>query len=740
MRIDRAWLLLVLSAALLLGLVIPTSTAYAQPGCPNAKKARTQYSVKIDSTPPGAVIYIDSKTCPSIGQTPWTGKLNPGTLSVIIEAPGYIAETRTFTVRKQRPQQDLFVPLKAQPKIEVRADADKNMVGATVWVDGMAQGQISGPVVVATTAARHQVEIKKDGYETFSTWVDLTTTPTVVLTPALKAIVKYGNVLVDSDVPGAEIYIDQNKHPDNTPATIMNVPEGVHVIEVKKDGQSWTKTINVSASTPNRVRAELNAGVGTIRVISDTPGARAFIDGIDKGPVPVDIKDIKAGEHIIQIKAPGFKTYEEKVAVTPGMSRTVKNELGADIPADTGTLKIVSMQPEAEVFIDGVAVGKAQEIRKPAGEYLVVVRLPGHKQFEQKVKVEPGKTASVTADLKMVGKLRILSNPVGANVLINGFTVGKTPLETEVETGETILRLELTGFNAFEETLKVEGGDKTQTISRELAIAGKSESELEAEQKGLSSFGARTLPRGRSTVDFDGGYPYFGSARITVGAGRIAKRFGFDATVAVRTNLARSELGLGGRAMLSNAEPFSAGIFTNLWWGSKLFDDSFRNGVTFEAGGVVSLTALSNVTISGRGYFQFWSDRHCPNRDNSMDNGFEGTDPINTCLGYKALVIDGMPEADVVRDFNFSQADRRRAEKLTGNSGEDFFGRDAGARFLLSVVAEIAIQQHWNIYGIFEGAPFQGKDERALFTDLFSGTMAEQDYLFYARFGVTYKF
>ena len=42
-------------------------------------------------------------------------------------------------------------------------------------------------------------------------------------------------------------------------------------------------------------------------------------------------------------------------------------------------------------------------------------------------------------------------------------------------------------------------------------------------QRGLSSFGARTLPRGRSTVDFDAGYPYFLNGRITVGAGRLPK-------------------------------------------------------------------------------------------------------------------------------------------------------------------------------------------------------------------------
>ncbi|MBA2539996.1 MAG: PEGA domain-containing protein [Deltaproteobacteria bacterium] len=736
MRIDLR--LRVLTLLLPLFALFASERAEAQPaGCPNAKAQRTQYAVKIDSVPVGAAIFVDGKQCGSLGSTPWTGKLNPGTITVIFEKDGYKPFTKSITVARVRKQQDFSVALEPQPRIEVNANADKNVVGATVTVDGVPAGTVQGPLIILTTAARHLLEIKKENFETISQWIDLTTTASQVLTPVLKEIKKFGSITVDADVPDAEIYIDQNRHPDNTPATIEKVPEGVHVIEVRKNGQSWTKPVTVKEGTPVKIRAELTAGVGVIRVMSDTAGARAFIDSIDKGPVPVDIKDIKAGEHIIQIKAPGFKTHEEIVAVTPGSSKTVKKELDADVPADSGTLKIVSTVPDATAFVDSVAVGTGIEVRKPAGEYLVQVRKPGYKQFEQKVKVESGKPTVITADLKMVGKLRILSNPAGANVMINGFSVGKTPIETDVETGDTILRIEMPGFNAYEETIKVEGGDKTQTISRELAVAGKSESELENEQKGLSSFGARTLPRGRSTVDIDAGYPYFLNARITVGAGRIAKRFGFDATVAIRTMLARTELGLGGRMMLSNNDPFSAGVFSSLFYGSKLFDDSQRSGVTWDVGATASLTALSNVTISGRAYFEFWSDRHCPALDPGMTNGFEGTDPTDTCVGYKARQIDGMDPAD------FSADDANRVNKLTGvdpNKPEDLYGRDNGARFLLSIAAEIAVQQRWNIYGIIEGAPFQGKDERALFTSLFSGPMATNDFLIYARFGLTYKF
>jgi PEGA domain-containing protein len=721
MRIAR---LCVLFAVWLLAVLVPVR---AHAACPSS--AGTKYKVKIDSAPQGAQVYVGGKECPAVGNTPWEGGLPAGEYTVVIEMNGYELGTKQFKVARIRKVQELFLPLTRRPQIEVRSDADRNLVGATVSLDGEPKGTVGGPLTISTTAGRHLIEIKKDGFETLTQWVDLTTNPSVVLTPALKENPKpkFGTIVVEADVEKGEVYVDGNKHPDVTPTVINNVIEGVHVVEVRKPpAPPWRQTVTVTANQQTKVRAELaplmNGGVGVVRVLSDTQGARAFLDGTDMGPAPVDIKDVKAGDHIIQVKAPGMQVGERKVTVAAGQSQIVKIDLNVDTPGDYGTLKIVSTVPEAEVFIDGAAVGKVPQEKKLApGEHPIVVRLPGYKQFETKAKIEPKQSITVQAELKAVGRLRILSTPTQASVLVNGLPAGKTPLDTEVEVGETVVRIEMAGFQPFEQTMTIEGG-KTATISRELAIAGKSEIELEHEQKGLSSFGARTLPRGRSTVDFDAGYPYFLNTRITVGAGKLAKRLGFDATVGVRTMLARSEIGVGGRAMLADANPFSTAIFANVWWGSKLFDDSQRNGVTLDTGLLASLTALSNVTITGRAYVELWSDRHCPVLKTNGE--FEGQDPIQVCKDYKDNTIDAMA--------------KERAEELTGNKGMDFFGRDNGARFLLSVIAEIAVRQRWSIFGILEGAPFQG--ERALFTNLFSGPMPETDYILYARAGFTYKF
>ncbi len=362
-----------------------------------------------------------------------------------------------------------------------------------------------------------------------------------------------------------------------------------------------------------------------------------------------------------------------------------------------------------------------QEKSLAAGEHFVTVQLDGYKKFELKVRLEAGQTQTVSAELKAVGRVRVLSTPPGAKVLINGLQVGTAPVDlNELEVGQTVLQLELDGFKQYTQTLDVAGG-KTAVIQAELEKLGASPEE----QRGLSSFGARTLPRGHSTVDLGVGYPYFLDAKVSVGAGKIAKKYGFDASVGARTMLARSELGLGMRGMLVDADPFTAGLFTDLWFGSKLFDDSKRDGMTFNLGAVASLTAISHVTISGRLYMNAWSDRHCPTL--KADNTFDGS-PIDACKKYKDFV-DGTVPAD---------AETMKIEELTGEKGKDLFGREGGVRLMASAIAEIAVKQRWNLWFMLEFAPFQS--ERALFTDEFTTPMLSSDYHTYLRMGTTFKF
>ncbi|MCP4443871.1 MAG: PEGA domain-containing protein [Myxococcales bacterium] len=721
---------LVIGVAVLVSTVEVASAQQQQ--VPRPKRKGRKYKVRIDSAPQQAAIYLDDEKYGIVGYTPWSGRIQSGDWKVIIKKDGYEDATRVVSVKRTRRTQETFMPLVKQERpavLEVRADADKNAFNAQVWVDGQLQGSI--PVTIKLGDGRHLVEIKKDGFENFSQWVELKEGERVNVNPMLRAtkVKEVGTVLVNADVNDAEVYLDGNLQAGKTPTVLSAVIAGPHVIEIRKPpALPWRQTVQVEADKTIKVTAELKAtlggGGGNIRVLSNVEGAVVYLDGEERGPAPQDLKNVKAGDHVVEIRAAGFVTREERVTVAVGAATVLKLDLQADSTvAATGTVKVVSPVPEAEVHIDGERLGTVPQERELApGEHFVGVSKPGYKRFEEKLNVEEGKVITVTAELKSVGGLRFLSNPGGARVMMDGEAIGATPfVNEEIPTGEHIITVQLSGYFDFETSVKVDGGKmKVVNAVLERIPTGPTAHETKREQRSLTSFGARTLPLGRSTIDFGSGYPYYLNAGITVGAGKIGG-FGFDAGVDFRSYFSRTDFALKGRLTFHDQNPFSVGVFGVFGGGTDLLGNSERGSFFADLGVQASLTGLGAVTVTAKAYVNMWSDRHCPEYNNSAFPN--ESDPIDTCEEYAAGTL--------------GSAAKERIDTALGGA-DKIFERDAGARAMGAIIVEVAIRQRWNLWLIADGGFFQ--TERAAFLGDLYGPMFTSDLRRYARFGSTYKF
>jgi CRISPR/Cas system-associated exonuclease Cas4 (RecB family) len=710
---------------------------------PRPERPGRKYKVRIDSAPQQAAVYLDDEKYGIVGYTPWDGRLQKGEWKLILKKDGYETTTRVIQVKRSSRVQETFVPMARaeQPVVlDIRPDADPNAFGAEVLVDGQPQGQL--PALIKVDDGRHHIEVRKNGFEQFSQWVSASQGERITITPVLRAIKveKRGSVLVDSDPPGAEVYVDGNRHTDLTPTLVSGLLEGPHVVEVRKEGASvWKQTVNVTSSETAKVNAAIARPVeqpraGSLRVVSNVEKARVFVDGSDRGAAPLHLADVLPGEHLVEVRAIGYQPREQRVNVEAGAAMVLQLELQPSGRAGAGAqMKVVSPVPEAVVFIDGERLGPAPQARELSpGDHFVVVSKEGWKSFEQKVHIKKGEQRTITAELRASGGLRFLSNPVGAEVYVDGKPLGVTPLENaDIEVGPHVVSIRRTGHRPFEQTVMVEGG-KTGVVNATLLAlddAPTPEQQLR-EQRGITSFSATALGKGRSAIDIATGYPYYVDARITVGAGRL-NGLGFDAGVLLRTFLTRTDLGVTTRLTLVNANPFSAGLFGIVGGGTSLFDDSGRNNFFFNAGLAMSLTGLGAVTVTGRAYFDVWSDRLCPAliSDPAAPGGSRvHGDAIDTCKEYQA-VENGMGSTA------FSDDDKQRVDALVEESP---FDRDVGVRAMLSLAVEVAIQQRWSLSFLFEGAPFQG--ERAAYTNYFNGTMFNEDPVTYLRMGTTYKF
>jgi len=724
----RVWVLLT-ATAILLGAASADAQRVTRPG----KKGR-YYKVRIDSAPQQAAIYLDDESAGIVGYTPWDGSLQKGTWTVILKKDGWVTQTKQVNVQRTRRLQETFIPMvkKEEPGIiDVRADADRNAFGAEVWVDGQQSGTI--PALVKVKDGRHLVEIKKKDFDTFSQWIDVKEGDRITVNPMLKQNA-VGGVLVEADVEGAEVYVDGNKHKDTTPTLIQGLLAGPHIIEVRKDPAiPWKQTVMVKANETVKIRGELKATIGgpgaSVRILSNVEGASVYLDGTEVGKAPIDIKDVKAGEHVIEVRAQGYVPREERVTIQAGQSYIQKLDLN---PAGGRKVmvKVVSAVPEAEVFVDGARLGTVpQEKELSPGEHFVVVSKVGYATVEQKILVEAGKPQTLTVKLLAVGGARFLSNPTGSRVLIDGKEIGVTPYEAkDIEVGEHFVTISRKGYYDFEQALKIEGGKvSVVNASLELIQTGPSAEDLIAEQRSQSSYGARTLRREKVNVDLGTGYPYVLNAAFHIGAGRFGP-IGLDASLFVRSYITRTELGLRGRVNLVDMRPFSVGAFAEMGGGNTFFDDSQRNTFYAKVGGLASLTGLGRVTITARAYLDMWSDRYCPGL-----NDFSQSDPTAMCENYRARV-EG--DTGAMSDAEFDRINILLNDP-NGVNG-DLFERDNGLRLMTSLIVEFAIMQRINGWIIFEGAPFQ--DERPAFTDAFNSILFNEDPVTYIRAGTTFKF
>jgi hypothetical protein len=676
-----------------------------------ARKGKS-YAVTIDSAPQQATIYLDDRAYGTVGYTPYAGRLVAGDYLLIVEVPGYKPIERQITVGPKSLR--FFYQLeRTNGTIDVRADADPNAAGAHVYINGEARGTV--PTQVPVGEGRVLVEIKKQGWSDLAQWMDVKAGERVTFAPQLKQQAQKGGLLVDADVPGAQVLIDGKEVPDTTPAIVDDLTVGPHVVEVRKPpAQPWRSTVDIRANTRVKVNAALGPVGGSVRVLSNRDDAEVWLDGDPKGKAPIDLGTIPPGLHLVEVKAKGWKTREQRLSVQAGQSSVLQLDLvDKALGGPAGRIRVVSPVPEAAVAIDGAPVGNAPyEGELVAGPHFVLVQKPGFGRMEKQVMVEEGKVASVTADLRAAGAVRFVANVDDAEVLVDGRPVGRTPLTLDsIDAGEHVVTVRRAGYAEYNEKIHVDGGTQT-TVNASLA------DDPARVRRGLATWGANPIPAGHFAVDAGTGYPYYIELRAI--AGVTESRFlPWDFGLEFRSVglLGTWEFLASARVRLLRVEPFALALFAGFGAGGGTI--AGRSELTFQGGAIGTMQMTNILSVSAKGWLDFWSDRLC--QSPTATSGGKSEDGPDVCTQTA------------------SAEDEAHAIALVGSTAADLYKRDVGLRLMLSVVVEAAVSDTTNLYFTFEGAPFQ--NDRAGHSKLFTPTLlGKNDPIYNARIGLTFKF
>lgn len=694
------------------------------------KAKGTHYRLKIDSSPQQAAVYWDTGATPAprdygiAGYTPIEVKVPKGKVKLILDLKGWKTQERELDVRKSQTITFTMEKQALPGKLDLRAGGDGSAAGASVQIDGVSRGTV--PNSFEMTAGRHQLLVTKAGYKDFSDWVDIAEEQWLTRDISLaRAELPGGSLLVTSD-SGGEVYLDGNRK-DAAPAMITGVAPGEHIVEIRKDGVStWRQAVTVASGQQTKVAANVPVAAATpqagIRVMANEQDVMVYVDGEAVGKAPVDVKDVRPGQHIVEGRKPHFKGKEEIVKITPGEQLLIRLQLDPTDDKPKGILKVYSAVPGAEVFLDGASLGRAPIERSDLdpGKHFVVVHKDGFVDFKREVILVENKPVLLQADLRNVGALKFLSSPEGAQVFIDGEPVGgKTPtLASEVPAGEHIVQYRLPGYYENKQTVKVEGG-RERIVQADLVIipSGPSTEQILREKGAMTSFGARAIAPKNFTADVGLGYPYTFVGRLSVGVWKQG-RMAIDAGVDFRTFFQFSDIGLHGRLQFLELGPLAVAVRGSIGGGAG---PNGRNDFYFDITPIASLTFLDKVTFSAFAQLSYWTDKFCPSYAD-IDNG---TTPRDFCK-------QAMPE------YNAAGYQAARDQYFGGESPTSY--RDSGARFYAGLTLDVALDRKTTLFVMFQGAPFYPYHDRKAFTDAYNSVMAKNDPVIYGNAGLTFKF
>ncbi|MCX5866147.1 MAG: PEGA domain-containing protein [Proteobacteria bacterium] len=133
-----------------------------------------------------------------------------------------------------------------------------------------------------------------------------------------------------------------------------------------------------------------------------------------------------------------------------------------------GSLEVSSDPVEAQVYLDGGQAGVSPVVVKDIkpGDHRLLLKKEGYAPQEIMVSVKPGLN-SMEARLKQLATIRVQGAPDGAQILIDGRSVGTTPREVMVPAGTHRVELSLVGYQGYSQDFEAREGE-SRTIGYSL--------------------------------------------------------------------------------------------------------------------------------------------------------------------------------------------------------------------------------------------------------------------------------
>jgi PKD repeat protein len=245
--------------------------------------------------------------------------------------------------------------------------------GAIVFIDNVVKG-VTPVTLTDTPAGTHTLLLTRNGFEDYTrSFVTQPSSPATIgatLTrlpaqPTTPPSPSFGSIAVTSIPPGSSVILDGRKV-GATPAIIPDVVPGNHDLVISLQGYtSWSQVVSVGSGQTAAVNADLvltgenPAGIGSLAVTSDPPGAEVYIDDGFKGVSPVTIAGLSEGNHTVSVQLQGYENMSETITITAGQTGRFPVVL-----REIHTLSLMDIILAAGVILMIIVIGMVVMFRK----------------------------------------------------------------------------------------------------------------------------------------------------------------------------------------------------------------------------------------------------------------------------------------------------------------------------------------------------------------------------------------
>jgi hypothetical protein len=426
----------------------------------------------MDSTPPGADIFIDEKdmkmTTPAI-----ISDLTPGQHKYKLVLSGYEEATDSFTMSLGQPidlypiltQKKDFGTLYIHPTPVLYGRIVPYIIeGAKIYVDNVDTGKLLPSPITGLAKGVHTFRVTRPGVEDREGMFIINGGDVLLISIYPILLPKIGILIIRAfplvgDMKVAHVYID-----DKDTGEMSNVrfalPEGTHTYMLKLEGyEDIEGKVDIVENRISRVTGYMKhigtPPLGMLNISSTPPGALVHIDDVEIGQyTPTKVRKLSKGDYVFRLSKPGYIDTTGTFTISDDKILELHPTL---IQSDT-ILDISSNIIASMVYIDDHTEGwttPTEIIGISPGIHTYSMVMP--ETFGQAFNtvtgtfnLEKGKTTKIDGVIHLdkehgKGNLIVNSIPVGAKVFVDD-------IDTESITPDSILNM-LPGIHKVKFTL-----------------------------------------------------------------------------------------------------------------------------------------------------------------------------------------------------------------------------------------------------------------------------------------------